>query len=138
LLSLRGRSPDRSVEPFDSRAGEGFPADDGVRLRVVRSTLQHATSARGDAKLSPLRGRDCPEQFPSGVKRDTCTRATARKTKRSLPPACKRLGRVPRSIRSLGPRIQRIVQRIGSSWIEQSRRGWIEGVATSPWLCLHR
>jgi len=51
LLSLRGRSPDRSVEPFDSRSGEGFPADDGVRLRVVRSTLQHATSARGDAKL---------------------------------------------------------------------------------------
>src|SRR5438093_9582228 len=69
LLSLRGRSPDRSVEPFDSRVGEEVPADDGVRLRVVRSTLQHATSARGDAKLSPLRSRDCPEQLRRGQER---------------------------------------------------------------------
>src|SRR2546422_563799 len=52
--SLRGFRRDRSGEPPVCRTRAEFPADDGFRLRVVRSTLHYATSARGDATTEPL------------------------------------------------------------------------------------
>src|SRR5437867_7390839 len=54
VRSVRGFRRDRSGEPSVCRAGAEFPADDGFCLRVVRSTLQYATSARGDATIEPL------------------------------------------------------------------------------------
>src|SRR5438094_7873620 len=48
VRSLRGFSWVRSGEPAGCRTREEFPEGDGVRLRVVGSMLQRATSVRGD------------------------------------------------------------------------------------------
>src|SRR5947199_300196 len=48
VRSPRGFSWVRSGEPAGCRTREEFPEADGVRLRVVGSMLQRATSVRGD------------------------------------------------------------------------------------------
>src|SRR5438094_10246012 len=74
VRSLRGFSGVRSGEPAGCRTREEFPEADGVRLRVVRSTLQSATSGtrRRDNRVPSDRPRLVVTSQPK-VKEGTCT-----------------------------------------------------------------
>src|SRR6266566_897835 len=65
--ALRGFSGGRARERSGGGTWGRCPSDAELRFRVVRSTLQYAKSARGDAiRRAPLTGRECPSMCAEG------------------------------------------------------------------------